>query len=401
MSDILRWLQDEGGRYRTTAPFLEDFAQELTRSGIDVARVTTGIPILHPQVDSLSCLWERGKPVTERRFRLADGGLHQLQNSPMAIVYGRGEAVRRTIGASPEAGEFPIISDLRAQGMTDYLALPLPFSDGSWKAITFVTDHAGGFRPEVISHLEKLVPTLAMILEVHTQHRTLLTLLDTYVGRAAGRRVIEGAIKRGMIETIRAVIWTCDLRGFTELSERLPGADLITLLNDYFGAVTEAIDRRGGEVLKFIGDAVLGIFPLSGESDEIAAERAVAAAREVEEAIIGINAGRSEAGLPLIHYGIALHVGDVLYGNVGGATRLDFTVIGRAVNVATRIEGLSKELGRTVLLSQEMAELCADAVECLGAFPLKGVESEQLVYVLAGDDRSRDTRQAGEQLRRD
>jgi adenylate cyclase len=194
---ILAWLQSEGVKFRETAPFLEAFANELLRAGIDVARATTGVPILHPQLYSLSCLWRKGAPVTERRYRLEGGGDETLQHSPMAVVYAGG-AVRCRLEGPPETGEFPILADLRAEGMTDYAAWPLPFSDGTWKGITFGTRLRGGFPPEQIRTLESLVPMLSRLLEIQASHRTALTLLDTYVGTTAGRRVLDGAIKRGM-----------------------------------------------------------------------------------------------------------------------------------------------------------------------------------------------------------
>lgn len=380
---ILRWLQSDGRKFRETAPFLDAFVRELRRVGVDISRATTGVPILHPQVDSLSCLWEEDKPVSERRFRLDAEGLRQFQNSPIYAVYA-GEAVRCRLDSPPSPDEFPILGELRGEGITDYIALPLPWSNGSWKAATFATRRRGGFPAEHIALLQGLVPMLAMILEIQALHRTTLTLLDTYVGPAAGRRVLDGAIKRGMSEGIRAVIWMCDLRGFTKLSERLPGDDLVGFLNDYFGAMSDAVERHGGEVLKFIGDALLAIFPLSGEDARPAAARALAAVDDAESTIQTLNQGRRAAGQPEIRFGLALHVGEVLYGNIGGAARLDFTVIGRAVNVAARIEALCRTLERNVLLSAEMAELCGDAVESLGAFPLKGVATEQTVYGLIG-----------------
>jgi adenylate cyclase len=221
-----------------------------------------------------------------------------------------------------------------------------------------------------------------MILEIQTLHRTTLTLLDTYVGPIAGRRVLDGAIKRGMCDSIQAVIWFCDLRGFTELSEKLSGGELVTFLNDYFGAMTEAVERHGGEVLKFIGDALLAIFPLSSENDSSVAERARVAATEAATAIRMLNEKRSQAGQPVIRFGLALHVGEVLYGNIGGAARLDFTVIGQAVNVAARIESLCKTLNQQILFSGDFAKLCGIDAAPLGSFPLKGIGTEQPVYPL-------------------
>jgi adenylate cyclase len=228
--------------------------------------------------------------------------------------------------------------------------------------------------------LQAVLPTLALLLEIQTLHRTTLTLLDTYVGPVAGRRVLDGAIRLGMYDMIQAVMWVNDLRGFTDLSERLPGGDLVGFLNEYFGAVTEAVAAHGGEVLKFIGDAVLAIFQLSREGDKAAAAGALAAAGQVNTTIGALNTERQRAGQPAIRFGVGLHVGEVLYGNVGGSDRLDFTVIGQAVNVASRIEGLCKALDRQVLLSGELAELCGDAVQLVGRFPLKGIGTEQAIF---------------------
>ena len=376
---VLAWLQADGAKYRETAPFIDAFAGQLLRAGIDLWRLTTGVHILHPQIDASSCLWQPGKPVTERRFRLTLEGTQQLQNSPMPLVYA-GAVFRRRLDTPPEPGEFPILTELRAQGATEYLGLPLPFSDGSWKAVTYAARRPGGFTADEFALLEGLVPTLAMILEVQTLHRTTLTLLDTYVGPIAGRRVLEGAIKRGMCDSIEAVIWFCDLRGFTELSEKLSGEDLVGYLNDYFGAMTDTVGRHGGEVLKFIGDALLAIFPLTGEEPAATAGRVLVAAREAEAAIEALNEERRRAGQPVIRFGLALHVGEVLYGNIGGADRLDFTVIGRAVNVAARLESLSKTLDRQILLSDDFARLCSSPGKLIGTFPLKGVGTELPVY---------------------
>jgi adenylate cyclase len=344
-----------------------------------IDRVTTGVPVLHPQVDSLSCLWEKGRPVSERRFRLDDTGLQQFRNSPIYSVYA-GSSFRRRLEGALETQEFPILAELRAEGFTDYIALPLRFSNRSWKAMTFATKHPGGFPHDQVAVLEAILPTLALLLEIQTLNRTTLTLLDTYVGPVAGRRVLDGAIRLGTYDIIRAVIWISDLRGFTGLSERLPSGDLVGFLNDYFGAMTEAVAANGGEILKFIGDAVLAIFPLAMDGDHAAARRALAAAAQVGRAIAALNAARAGAGEPLIRYGLGLHVGEVLYGNIGGSDRLDFTVIGQAVNVASRIEGLCRVLDRQVLLSGELAELCGDGVQLVGRFPLKGVDREQAIY---------------------
>jgi adenylate cyclase len=377
-SAVLAWLQSEAVRHKDTGRFLEEFADRLLQAGVALFRVTIGIHIIHPQIDASRTLWQKGKPVTERRWKM---DRRVVQNSPMATIYG-GRIFRVRLDGPPQPREFPILAELRAEGVTEYLGLPLPFSDGSWKAITFSTCAPGGFSDEQFAMLRSLEPNLARILEIQTLHRTTLTLLNTYVGPIAGGRVLDGAIKRGMCEAIRAVIWFCDLRDFTELSEKLPAVELVNLLNDYFGAMTDAVGRHGGEVLKFIGDALLAIFPLTGANDTLIADRAMAGAQEAAAAIDAMSEKRRAIGQPEIRFGLALHVGEVLYGNIGGDSRLDFTVIGKAVNVASRVEALTKSLGKKILFSGEFAYLCSTKGRLLGVYPLPGVEGSLPVHSL-------------------
>jgi len=194
--------------------------------------------------------------------------------------------------------------------------------------------------------------------------------------------VLEGQIRRGSGETINAVIWLCDLRGFTNLSESLSRETLIELLNGYFGAMCDAVAGEGGEVLKFIGDAMLAIFPI-GADRTATCRAALTAAERAQAALVVENRRRDKAGLPRIDYGLALHVGDVIYGNIGSDTRLDFTVIGPAVNLTARIESLCRQLGRQLLLSSEFVEAGGMSATSLGRFTLKGVGSEQEIFVPA------------------
>ena len=275
--------------------------------------------------------------------------------------------------------EFPIVEDLRRDGITDYVALTVPFADGSHKALTLATTRGAGFTQSEIALFDAMVPALAFNLEVQALRRTARTLLDTYVGHQSGGRVLDGQIKRGMGETIHAVIWLCDLRGFTALSESLPRDQLIEMLNQYFGPMCDAVEANNGEVLKFIGDAMLAIFPIVGDAAS-SCSNGLAAARTAREAIADENRRRADAGLPRIEYGIALHVGDVMYGNIGSKTRPDFTVIGPAVNLSARIETLCGKLGRPLLVSADFISASGVTAEALGAFPLKGVGAVQSIY---------------------
>jgi adenylate cyclase len=378
---IVEWLLRDARRITEPDAFLEALADRLRRAGIPVTRITTGVPILHPNLWSYSGLWELGSGVSERRYRLgAVEAVTALQNSPIRIVYEGGGPVRCD-PQNPRGALFPILDDLRQAGITDYIVLGAPFSDGTIKAVSFATNQPDRFGEDHIAVFQSMMPALAVNLEIQTLRRMARTLLDTYVGRQSGERVLDGAITRGMGETIRAVIWLCDLRGFTELSETLSRDALMALLNDYFGAMTSAVENEHGEVLKFIGDAMLAIFPINAGADaHIACARALSAARQARAAMAKINAERAKTGQPTIAFGIALHLGDVMYGNIGGESRLDFTVIGPAVNLVARLQGLCGQLGRALLLSHDFVRASGSTADAVGAYRLKGIGTSQTVY---------------------
>ena len=379
---VTRWLLDQGRGITDPGQFLDAFASQLRHCGVNVARITTGVPLLHPQLFSFSGVWELGKLPQERSFKLDTvEKVSALDNSPIKLAYG-GEATRLRLTGAPVEGEFPIAVDLRRDGYTDYVVLPVPFGEGGFKALSLATRRPGGFADEELALFEAVVPAFSMNLEVQALRRTARTLLDTYVGRQAGGRVLEGRIRRGMVETIRAVIWLCDLRGFTALSESLPRDVLMSTLNAYFGAMAGAVEEQDGEILKFIGDALLAIFPVAADG-AVACRSALEAAAEARAALADVNRSRVAEGLPAIACGIALHVGDVLYGNVGSETRLDFTVIGPAVNLTARIESLCKETGHSLLLSSDFVSLSGVPARSVGAFRLKGVGEEQQVFAPA------------------
>jgi len=376
---VIHWLMTQARRRTDPNDFLEAFAQELRAAGVDAARITTGVPILHPQIFSFSGLWELGKGVSERLYRSGPDTTATMANSPIRIAYEGGGPVRCNLAPPAREGEFAILGDLRRDGFTDYIVHAVPFADGSHKALSLATRRAGGFTDDEIALFAAMIPAVAFNLEVQALRRTARTLLDTYVGRQSGGRVLEGQIQRGSGETIRAVIWLCDLRGFTNLSEQLPRDELIDLLNSYFGPMCDAVAKEGGEVLKFIGDAMLAIFPVGADA-VTTCRAALSAAEQAQEALAQENARRERASLPRIDYGLALHLGDVMYGNIGSDTRLDFTVIGPAVNLTARIESMCRQLGRQLLLSADFVAAGRIAAQSLGAHALKGVGADQEIF---------------------
>jgi adenylate cyclase len=310
--------------------------------------------------------------------------------SPHYRLLETGESMlRRRIG--PEApSEFPQVQGFAGEGMTDYLALIDRFAGGG--AIGemdcvysyWVTDRPGGFADDEIEALKGLMPTLALAVKCASLARIAATLVETYLGRDPGRRVLAGRIGRGSAEKINAALWYSDLRGFTRITDTSPPRNIMALLNDYAEIVISAIHEHGGDVLKLIGDGTLAIFP----SDEPAAAcaRAVAAESALRPRVAELNSRRAEAGLPTTEIYLGLHIGEVFYGNIGSRERLDFTVIGPAVNEVSRIAAMCRSAERDVLLSAAFAAAIGDAGTAppvsVGRFALRGVERPQELFTL-------------------
>jgi adenylate cyclase len=319
-------------------------------------------------------------------FELLDAD--NFLNSPVVHVYNTGVALRRRLAAADCPCDFPILDEFRAQGLTDYLASPLHFTNGEIHVATWATRQPGGFTETQFAGIESVVAPLARLTEVYALRRTAGNLLDAYVGREAGERILAGRIRRGDSEAIHAVIWLSDMRGFTALSDTLPPPTLIRLLNQYFDCQVAAIGAHGGEVLKFMGDGLLAIFALGGNGEDAAVRcrAALAAGREVQAKIAGSDTLAALAGGAPPGFGLALHLGEVLYGNVGGGGRLDFTCIGPAVNLAARIEKLTGETGRAILASADFARYCGlRELVAVGEFSLRGFAARQSVFGLADE----------------
>jgi len=228
------------------------------------------------------------------------------------------------------------------------------------------------------------MPLLALVLETKEMRRIATTLLETYLGQGAGQRVLSGAVKRGDGTTIAAALWYCDLRGFTRMSEELPRDQVIGVLNDWFACMAAPVHARGGEVLKFIGDAMLAVFPMEHRDAEIASNAALEAAREAVAAMEAHNIACIECGEPSVDFGIALHMGPVIFGNIGAPDRLDFTVIGPAVNRVVRIEEMCRKLQCGVLVSAEVARHCRAPLASIGRHDRRGVGTPVELFTLPG-----------------
>jgi adenylate cyclase len=283
---------------------------------------------------------------------------------------------------------FPVLADLRDEGATDWFGRLVGFGDRTQRAglpgmaTTWTSDRAGGFSDADIALIESLVTTLALAVYRIALLQVAVDLLAAYVGPEPGRRILNGQVRQGTAQQLSAAILIADLRGFTSVADRTPAERLLAGLNEHLGAVVGAVERHGGQVLKFLGDGLMAVFALEERSAETACADALAAAETALAANAAINGRREAADEPALELDVALHLGDVMYGNVGAARRLDFTVIGPAVNEASRIEALCEPLGCHVLTSATFARACPRALRSLGHHALRGVASPQELFTL-------------------
>ena len=372
-SDVVHWLTNDARDQRFIDNIFAEMCLRLRRAGIPLKRATLHVLIQHPQWLGAKIMWADG--MREAVMTRADHdvrGRSEYIGSPVSEIHDGATEVRENLARDPALGrKHAVYDEMRAMGLTDYVAWPLYHTLGKRHVVTFATDQPGGFDEAQIASLLKLLPVLALVSEIRVKNRLARTLLETYVGSHAGELILAGATRRGTGTTVHAAIMICDLRDFTKISDNWPRDDVIDLLNGYFDAMSEPIARHGGEILKFIGDGLLAIFPLS---EPQACANLLHAVTEARQAMTALNQKNGETGRAPLNYGIGVHVGDVMYGNIGSSTRLDFTVIGPAVNMASRLEALTKQLGKNVLLSRAFADLVQNDfdLERVGEYPVRG-----------------------------
>jgi adenylate cyclase len=382
---IVDWLVDGARSTLRSDLVLAELCDRLVDCGIPIWRAAVFVRTLHPDVMGRLFQWQVGSGVTTSEAPFDFFETAASRASPVIAVYATGHAVRRRLADKDCPDDFAMLRDFRAQGVTDYVAFPLAFTDGSIHAATWSTRQPGGFSPAQFSGLAAIVTPLARVAEVRALRRTASNFLDTYVGNQAGERILAGQIRRGHTETIHAAIWLSDMRGFTLLADRLPPQELVDLLNLYFDCQVPAILRHGGEVLKFMGDGLLAIFPI-GKNDADTGKickAALAAARDARAKVDALARAPGIRNVEGLRFGLALHVGNVLYGNIGGGNRLDFTCIGPAVNLAARLEKLAAKLGRTIVASAEFSRHCPGELQPVGDFIVAGFAASQTVFGVA------------------
>lgn len=380
LAGLGRWLVEAGRAHVSLEPLFPALCQELVRRGLPIWRCQLGLEVLHPEESGWMLIWI-DETFTQREAKRANVlNAPMYLNSPTRIVDETDRTFRRFMGDQEQ--DMPLLEELRQLGATDYVMIPLPFMDKQRTAvISFATQRATGFSDADLAAFHLAADLFSPYAERQVLRRMTVDLLDTYIGHRSGRRITDGQIELGQIDYIEAAIWLADLRGFTRYSEAAPIAEVISALNAWLGPMVKVIQGHGGEVLKFIGDSVLASFAASDHGGPAGACRqALAAAEAFCHEIDELDRQREAAQQRRLDFGLGLHVGEVAYGNIGASTRLDFTVIGPAVNRAARLQDLTKKLGERVLISTDFATAAGLELRDVGRHALRDVAGEQEIF---------------------
>lgn len=406
-AEIAAWLADAGLRNLPIEEMVDGVARRLNQAGVPVARIFVGTNTLHPLIRARSMIWDRATgPSTHFEFPHGQIDAEVVRQSPFNSMLRGGISERRhDLARTPAEDELPVFAELRAAGMTDWLGRVFPFGELAphvggpsgperagelWLVCSFSTDRQGGYTESDFATLAALAPLFALAAKATMLRTVGEGLLATYLGADPAARVLAGTVLRGEPQSVEAVLFYADLRGFTPFADTLSGRELFVLLDECFACMVRPVNRHGGEVLKFLGDGLLAIFRIEGHADErrraeICAA-ALTAASEALDLMEMLSTERTGAGKSTPGLDIALHIGTVQYGNVGTDARLDFTVIGPAVNEAARIEVLCKELGQDLLVSQAFAVAATGSrahLVSLGRHRLRGVREDTELFALA------------------
>ena len=397
---LAAWLIEQSLTGVTEAEIVGGFCEGLVRMGTPLARAIVLVDTLHPLFEGRAFRWTPGRSQAEvnEYGRTKEGpNAEAWRRSLLYFMVETNRSVlrRRLTDTSPpeEIPDFATFAELRNEGMTDLVALVTRFAPtgviGEMDAVYsyWTSNVVSGFDDDHIATLQALINPLAAALKCASLAGIATTLVETYLGRDAGRLVLSGRIERGVAEQINAVLWYSDLRGYTSITDTAAPDQIIPLLNDYAGVVISAIHNAGGDVLKLIGDGTLAIFrePDIGKASRAALDASVAVRRNVAE----LNSRRANSGLPLTEVYIGLHVGEVFYGNVGSVDRLDFTVVGPAVNEVSRIAAMCRSAERDVLLSAALVAACdprdRHRLVSVGRYALRGIARAEELYTLDPD----------------
>lgn len=408
IADFIEWYVSELSEVKTSAELFDKSIGYLQKLNFQIVRVSMGTRTLHPQVESLSYTWvpkgkleyfddttnqlQHSKSIKESengflrevRFRLGSLQTSQFVVSPVQLVMSTKKPYYFSYADhKEETYPYPILDDLAPLGATGYFAVPIFQKGAGFAFLSLVTEKPSGWSHEELNFLNQVLKMISLQWINFIQNDLTESLLSVYLGKRTGSTVYSGKIYLGELDKIQSVIWFSDIRNYSGMSEKLSPPEVIQLLNDYFGLAIPLIEAHGGEVLKLLGDGILAVFPYTESNKTFVGKKALLAVRKLGEDLFRHNQIREkEAKLP-IHHGVGLHSGEILYGNIGSTERLDFTVIGEAVNLTSRIAGMCGELGKAVLASANLANQIPVRWEELGEHKLKGIGSPQKIFAIS------------------
>jgi adenylate cyclase len=375
-SRVRDWIVEEGVHAADLGGFLDALCERIRAGGVPIERATLGFEVLHAERLRMAREWRLGGKQTERTLPL--GAEARYDSSPFALAHRTKDWIVLDLTITAD-DLFPIVRDLKDSGFTSYVAIPALFTDGSENSLSFATRVAGGFGEPDLAFLARVVPVLAVALEIRRSRMQMEDLLGTYVGTEPKRLVLSGNVHRGDVSRVSAAIMFSDIRGFTALSTKLTDEESVSLLNGYFDCFVPEIESRGGEVLKYLGDGILAIFRDRDGDGRAAASATLAAAQAGLARAVALSAEK-RLGRAL-KVGVSLHSGTVAYGNIGSGSRLDFTVVGRDVNLASRIQKANKRLDEPLLMSEPFARRVQPMPVEIGSFKLSGITEPLKLYI--------------------
>ena len=380
-TELTEWLIGEARLSGNGIAIVEELGRRLVEAGVPLWRLRVAQRVSNPLLSAWGVIWRSDAPTEDYVVPTAWLDTQTWIGSPFEHVTETRTSLRKRLRNLDPEKDYHLYHELAAEGGTDFFCLPLEYGDGSVQGTSITTNHPDGFSDEHLSLFEAIRMPLAAAMEPVAMRRSMASLLKTYLGEGPSASVVDGAIRRGELSRMKAVVMFSDLRDFTHKSATWDDATLLDALNQYFDVTVTSVHKHGGDVLKFLGDGVLAVFPiLDGTNIPKRCADALAAARQAQDKLDEVNEGRLRAGKEAIKFGTGLHLGTLTYGNIGSADRLDFTVIGETVNVASRIEGLCKVLGRRVLCSSAVAKHMPDTLTSLGLHEVRGVPEPLEVF---------------------
>ncbi|WP_170428971.1 adenylate/guanylate cyclase domain-containing protein [Ruegeria arenilitoris] len=396
-SDLINWLVARGLEGLQKEELLDGYCNRLVDLGVPLMRFHAAQSTLHPVYGGTGYSWYQGKGGEHQKFEYSEVPSDHWRASPLYAVLNEGlSVVHERLVDQNEPSKYPLLNELREHGATEYYATGVSFNSPTHIGVastdkvvngvllSWASNAPKGFHEDDLALINAAMPHLGLALKAASDARVSKDLMRVYLGRDAGRRVLSGEIRRGSLQQIDAVILNFDLEDFTSLSEELPGNALIDMLNDYLAVAVHSVHQNDGNILKFMGDGLIAMFDV-GEIDADA-RAALAAVADLQEGMAKLNAKREAEGLPVSNFTLALHAGEILYGNIGSESRLDFTVIGPTVNQTARIAGMHRSLGQRILISDDVAKAaqpCASAdLISVGRYMLRGVAEPKELFTV-------------------